>query len=192
MAFDNTLAIWPSFITFVQHFVDCLFFCHYSAFNLQFADLGTTPTIVFFPNPRPLTCHKTQTLHQWFSPMCQWDPRVAGLHSKEPLQWLFHWLVSMLWLNVCKPVKSTEKKKKTALLGLTACSWKLWHYKTQEWQKRFLKKDVVIVLRKTFLQMHATNNHSDIILPLKFLLMMFLSDALMVSNGAPFHTSETW
>lgn len=35
--------------------------------------------------------------------------------------------------------------------------------------------------------MHATNNHSDIILPLKFLLMMFLTDAIFVSNGAHFH-----
>lgn len=38
--------------------------------------------------------------------------------------------------------------------------------------------------------MHATNNHSDIILPLKFLLMMFLSDALMLSSGALLHIAE--
>lgn len=45
-------------------------------------------------------------------------------------------------------------------------------------------------IEKDFLQMHATNNHSDVIFPLKFLLMMFLSDALMVSNGANFYIAE--
>lgn len=35
--------------------------------------------------------------------------------------------------------------------------------------------------------MHATNNHSDIILTLKFLLMMLLSDALRVSSRANIH-----
>lgn len=40
----------------------------------------------------------------------------------------------------------------------------------------------MIVLRD-FLQMHATNNHSDIILPLIFLLMVFPSDAVTVSEG---------
>lgn len=48
----------------------------------------------------------------------------------------------------------------------------------------------MIVLRKKILQMHATNNHSDITLPLTFLLTMFLSDALMVSNGADSCTAE--
>lgn len=73
-----------------------------------------------FPEPPflPLTCHKTQTLHQWFSAMCQWDPRVARFHYIKPLQWIFHWLVSILWLNMCKPVKSADgENKKTALLG---------------------------------------------------------------------------
>lgn len=112
-----------------------VFFCHYGALNLKYADPGTTPftNTVRFPNPffSPFTCHKTQTLHQWFSAMCQWDPRVAGFHSNEPLKWLFHWLVSILWLNMCKPVKSvdgeTAKKnpKKQHSWAPTACGGKL-------------------------------------------------------------------
>lgn len=46
------------------------------------------------------------------------------------------------------------------------------------------------MLRKRFLQMHATNNHSDIIFPLKFLLMVFLSDALGLVMGHFFVTEK--
>ena len=50
-------------------------------------------------------------------------------------------------------------------------------------KKKQKQKRCCDCIEKDFLQIHATNNHSDINFPLKFLLMMFLSDALMVSNG---------
>lgn len=151
MALDNILAIWSS-ITFVQHFVDCLFlllWCPKSevcGFRHNAAHLHSFP---------PFTCRITQTLQPEFSAMCQWDPIVAGCPYKEPLEWIFHWLVSILWLNMCKPVKSADgktrwmtKKNKAALLGPD----RMW-LKTTALQKAgvtekiFFLKDV-IVLRK--------------------------------------------
>lgn len=83
MAFDNMLAIWPSFITFVQHFVDCLF-----------------PSIILKQTRcRSLTFSVSQTLS--FSPslhvkkhkhyingtqLCATDPRVSDFLSNEPLR----------------------------------------------------------------------------------------------------------
>lgn len=179
------LTIW-SFITFVQHFVRIVFFCRHGALNLKFGDSGTLAIYLhcLFPKP-PL--HKTQTLHQWFSAMCLWDPRVAGFHYKEPLQWTFHWLVSTLWLNMCKPVKSADGEtgwiKKTltsALLG----PFSMWLKSTalQEAGVTDLKKKDVIVMRNISCRCMLQINHSDIILLLKCLPMLFLSDALMLST----------
>ena len=175
-----------------------VFFGHYGAFNLKFADSGTTLNLLFS------LLHVIKHKHYINgSAMCQWDPRVAGFLS---LQWPFHWLVSILWLNMCKPVKSADgktvwiknKQQKNSTLG----PWQhvVEHYCTTksrsdsiDKKKKKIKKRCCDCIEKDFLQMHATNNHSDINFPLKFLLMMFLSDALMVSNGVHFHTCrEIW
>lgn len=55
--------------------------------------------------------------------------------------------------------------------------------------EKIFKKGVMIVLRKKSVDA-CYNNHSEITLPLTFLLTMFLSDALMVSNGADFCMAE--
>ena len=152
MAFDNTLAIWPSFITFVQHFVDCLF---RSLWCLSSEVCG------FRHNAEPPSPPLHVIKHKHYinsSAMCQWDPRVAHFLS---LQWLFHWLVSILWLNMCKPVKSADgetgwiKKtnKKTAFLGPdnvveNYCTTKSRSDCKDKKKRTKTKKDVVIVLRK--------------------------------------------
>lgn len=38
--------------------------------------------------------------------------------------------------------------------------------------------------------MHATDDHSDITFPLKFLLILFLSEALLISNEAQSHITQ--
>lgn len=64
---------------------------------------------------------------------------------------------------------------KTALLGPDS----MWLKTTALQKAGVIKKKRCDCIEKDFLQMHATNYHSDINLPLRFLLMMFLSDALM-------------
>lgn len=92
MAFDNMLAIWSSHLYSTLWIV---FFCHYVALNLRFADSGTKLfAYIIWPPPH----HKTQTLHQWLSARWQWDSRVAGLHHSQPF-----------WFNMCKPVRSAHE-----------------------------------------------------------------------------------
>ena len=130
-----------------------VFFGHYGAFHLKFADSGTTLNLL--PPPLHVIKHKHYINS---SAMCQWDPRVAHFLS---LQWLFHWLVSILWLNMCKPVKSADgetgwiKKtnKKTAFLGPdnvveNYCTTKSRSDCKDKKKRTKTKKDVVIVLRK--------------------------------------------
>lgn len=81
-------------------------------------------------------------------------------------------------------MKQLVEFKRQTLLGLDS----MW-LKTTALQKAGVteiifkkKKQKRDCIEKIFLQMHATNNHSDIILSLKFLLIMFLSDASMVSK----------
>lgn len=180
MAFDNMLAIWPFFITFVQHFIDCLFLrvwclktevCLFEYLHSPF------PKPTFFPPLDVINMNTTSVVLSHVS-----VGRQSSRFSFQPtvtLWWLFHWLFSILWFNMCKPVKSADGESVKTLLGLNS----MW-LKTTALQKAGVtnEKDVT-VLKKNFLQLHATNNHSDIIFLLKFLLMVFLSDAWWLVVG---------
>lgn len=128
---------------------------------------------------------------------------VRPMSSRFSFQWTTSVVVSLVSFHsvaeYAKPVKSADgetgwiniKGKKTALLGPDS----MW-LKTTALQKAgvtekiFFQKKMMWLYWEKFPADACYNNHSDIILLLKFLLMMFLSDALMVSNGVRFCITE--
>lgn len=127
----------------------------------------------------PFRCHK----HQHYISRPQ--PCVQPSFTLQP----FHWLFSIFCLNMCKPVEPADGESVKKTLGLWQHvfeNYRTTKSRSDKWERRDR-------IEKKFLQMHATNNHSDII----FLSVKISADGVPVgcltaSGGAlPYHR-ETW
>lgn len=157
MAFDNMLAIRPYFITFVQHFIDCRFLRLWCLKN-EVCWLKYLHSPLPKPPFPPLRCHK----HEHYISCSQ--PRVRSTVTPAHL----------------KPEGPADGGRVKTLLGFDG-TW----LKTTALHEAGVtnEKDVTVLRRVSCRCMQRIITVTLSFFPLKFLLMVFLSDAWRPAAG---------
>lgn len=112
--------------------------CHYLALNVCWLKHNTVYLHNLHSTP-PIHLIKHKYYISGFSYVAVRPERDQVFIITMTPQQPFHWSVSILWLSMCKPVKSANKtgcfNKNLLSWASTACGWKLLNYKKQVWWK---------------------------------------------------------